>query len=267
MTYVVLVALAVFSIIPFVVMFFGSFRDHTDVIKRGALALPLDWSFRNFSLALNNYGFGKYYTNTILVTLPTVLLALLFASMAGFALAFMDFKFKQILRFATTVLGISVAAEFIMIPLFRLLHGLNLINTYPGAIIPQLAMSACFATMVIQSFFQGLPNELVDAALVDGASSWQTLWRVMIPIAKPALLTAGSLITIWTWNSYIIPLIFLTSPQKTTLPVGLVLFQDQYTMNIPLVMAGTTLTALPMLVLYLVFQGHIATGLSQGAVK
>ncbi len=200
------------------------------------------------------------------VTLPTVLCSLLFAIMSAYALAFMDLPCKHILTLVTTVLGVMIAAEFIMIPLYRLMNELGLIDTYWAVILPQLAMSAAFSTLVIRSFFLGLPKELIDAALVDGACSWHILWRILVPIAKPAIVTSMALTTVWTWNSYVLPLVLLHSPRKVPLPVGLILFRGTYTVDIPLTMTGTVITALPMILFYFFFQRHIIRGLTQGAV-
>jgi len=264
--YAIFLSLALVVLLPFVVMFLGAFREHTDIILRGPLALPKVWSLENFKTVVLEYNFGRYFVNTVIITLPTVLFSLLFAIMSAYALTFMNLRFKRLLTLITTVLGVAIAAEFIMIPLYHLMDKLYLIDTYWAAILPQLAMSAAFSTLIIRSFFQGLPKELLDAALVDGASSWQILWRILVPIARPAIVTAGTLTTVWTWNSYIIPLVLLPSPSKATLPLGLLLFRGTYTVDIPLTMAGTTITALPMLLFYFIFQRNIVRGLSRGAV-
>lgn len=264
--YAIFLSLALVVLLPFVVMFLGSFREHTDIILRGPLALPKVWDLETFKTVVLEYNFGRYFVNTVIITLPTVLFSLLFAIMSAYALTFMNLLLKRLLTLMTTVLGVAIAAEFIMIPLYHLMNNLHLIDTYWAAILPQLAMSAAFSTLIIRSFFQGIPKQLLDAALVDGASSWQILWRILVPIAKPAIITAGALTTIWTWNSYIIPLVLLPSPSKAPLPLGLLLFRGTYTVDIPLTMAGTTIMALPMLLFYFIFQRNIVRGLSRGAV-
>src|SRR5690554_5064079 len=207
--YIILTILAVIIILPFVIMFLGSFREHVDIIIRGPLSLPESWDFGNFKTVLFEYDYLLYIKNTIIITAPTVLISLFFAILSAYALTFMDFKYKSLLTFFTTVIGIMIAAEFIMIPLYRFLSGFELIDTYVGVMLPQIAMSACFSTMVLRSFFGGLPRELVDGAVVDGASSWQIVWKILVPIARPSVITAAALTTVWTWNSYIIPLVLL----------------------------------------------------------
>jgi len=264
--YLILAILAAAIIVPFAVMFLGAFREHTDIIIRGPLALPKIWDLSTFKKAVLEYNFGRYTLNTVLITAPTVLLSLFFATMSAYALSFMDMAFQRLLTLVTTVVGVMISAEFIMIPLYHLMNSMGLLDTYWAAIFPQLAMSAAFSTLIIRSFFRGLPAELIDSGLVDGASSWQILWRILVPMAKPAIITSGALTTVWTWNSYIIPLVMLPDPSKAPLPLGLILFQGTYTVDIPLTMAGTTITAVPMLIFYFFFQRHIIRGLSQGAV-
>src|SRR5690606_40081112 len=117
--------------------------------------------------------------------------------MSAFAFSVMQFPGKNLLLLGVVGLGVMVASEFIMIPLFQLVNALGLVNTFTGVNMPNLALSACFSTMVIRSFFMGLPRELLDSALVDGASSWQALWQVYVPIARPAVGNCGALTTVW----------------------------------------------------------------------
>lgn len=265
--YLSLSLIAVMVLLPFIMMILGTFRQHVDIIRRGPLALPLTWSFANYQTVLVEYNFLRYYWNSIAVTAPAVIGSLVFAIMSAFAFSVMEFVGKYVLLLGTVSLGVMIASEFIMIPLFQLMSSLGLVDTFTGVNLPSLAMSACFSTLVIRSFFMGLPRELLDSALVDGATSWQALWRIYVPIARPAVITCGALTTVWTWNTYIIPLILLYDPAKAPLPLALALFQGQYVANVPLIMTGATLTALPMIIVYLIFQPRIAWGLTQGAVK
>jgi raffinose/stachyose/melibiose transport system permease protein len=266
LTYFILILLSIFILLPFALMFLGSFREHVNIIINGALALPESWDIANFKEVLIEYNFRYYFVNTIIVTAPTVILANIFAVMSAYALAFMDFPFKKTIKLFTTVVGIMIATPFIMIPLYQLMARLNLIDSYLAPILPQVAMSACFATMVLRSFFKGLPKELIEASLVDGATSWQVLWKILVPIAKPAIITSAALTTVWTWNAYLLPLILLQDPAKVTLPVGLMFFKGRYTTNIPLMLTGTTITSVPMIIFYLLFQRHLVKGLSQGVL-
>ena len=249
----VLPVLSLLILIPFVLMVLGSFREHINIILKGALALPVKWRFDHYVEVLFKYNFNRYFINTIIVTAPTIIVALVASIMSAYALSFMSFPCKKIITTAITIVGIMIATEFIMIPLYKFIATINLIDNYLGAILPQIAMSACFGTIVLRSFFMGLPKELVEASLVDGASSWQILWKILTPIAKPALIPTAALTTVWTWNEYLLPLIILQDSSKVTLPVGLMFFKGQYTINIPLMLTGTTITTVPMLIFYFIF--------------
>ncbi|HOQ67908.1 MAG TPA: carbohydrate ABC transporter permease [Candidatus Atribacteria bacterium] len=265
--YIIALFLALLVILPFLMMFLGSFRQHTDIIRRGPLVLPTEWNLNNYHEVLFKHHFNRYYINSILITVPVVVGSLIFALMAAFAFSFMNFPFKKMIFLFVVSLGVMVAEVFIMIPLFQLMNSLKLIDNLLAVILPSLAMSACFSTLVIHSFFMGLPHELFDSALVDGASSWQTLWKIYTPLAKPAIGASGALTTVWTWNTYITPLILLHDPAKAPLPLGLALFQGQYVADIPLLMAGATLTALPPILVYLLFQPQVVAGVTHGALK
>ena len=258
---------AALTLLPLVVMFLGPFRDPVDIMNRGAIALPTEWKADTLVRVLSRFHFGLYLVNTVIVTAPTVVISLLFAIMCAFPLAVMQFPLKRFILIVVTVIAIMISEEFIMIPLFQLTKRLHLVNTFAAAILPQLAMSAAFSVLIIWSFFLGLPREMVDAALQDGASSWQVLWRIYVPISTPAILSAATLTTVWTWNGYIIPLIMLPSTRKATLPLGLALFMGAHNVDIPMIMAGALVTAAPMLILFVLFQRHLVRGLTQGVVK
>lgn len=263
----ILLLVSVVTLVPLAVMILGPFRDPLDIINRGALALPRSLSGANLLRVFAQFHFGLYLFNTIIVTAPTVIGSLLFAIMAAFALALMDFPLKRLIIVVVTVIAVMISEEFIMIPLFQLVRSMGLADRFAGAILPQLAMSAAFSTLVIWSFFLGLPTEMAEAALQDGASSWQLLWRIYVPLSTPAILTSAALTTVWTWNDFIIPLIMLPSTRKATLPLGLTVFKGAHTMDIPLTMAGTLVTAVPMLLFFVLFQRHLVKGLTQGVLK
>ncbi len=267
LAYAVLITVAVVVLIPFVMLVLGPFRTPMSVVTDGPLALPASFSPDNLVEVLIEHNFLRYTLNTCIVTLPVVVCANLFALGAGFALAFMRFPFRRLVTVLITVVGIMVSEEFIMIPLFSMMRAAGLMNTFAAAILPQIALSAAFSTLLLWGFFNGLPNDFVDAALVSGANSFEVLRIVLTPMAAAPILSAVTLTATWTWNDYIIPLIMLQSSSKATLPLGLTVFQGAYTTDIPLTMAGTLITALPMVVLFIVFQRQMSQGLLQGFSK
>jgi raffinose/stachyose/melibiose transport system permease protein len=267
LVFVLFLLLTVVTLLPFLVMIFATLREPLDIVKRGAIALPEVWRFTTIRDVFTQYRFGLYLLNTIIVTVPTVAFALVMSILSAFALAVMDFRWKRLVIVLVTVIGVMISEEFIMIPLFQMQRSFGITNTFLSVILPQVALSAAFATLIIRSFFLGLPREMADAAMEDGASSWQILWRIYVPLSGPPILTAATLTATWTWNDYIIPLVMLSSTSKATLPLGLVLFRGAHTIDIPLTMAGALVTALPMLLLFVIFQRNFVQGLTQGVLK
>jgi raffinose/stachyose/melibiose transport system permease protein len=263
----VFTVIAVIVLVPFLMLVLGPFRTPTEVVTQGALGFPSSWDLTNLKEVLFEHNFARYTLNTLYITAPVVIFATFFALLSAFALSFMRFRLRIPITIIITVFGIMVSEEFIMIPLFGLMRNLGLIDTFIAAILPQLAMSAAFSTLLIWSFFAGLPRDFVDAALVSGATSWELLWQVLAPMATGPIASAVTLTTTWTWNDYIIPLVMLQSSSKATLPLGLAVFQGVHQTNIPLTMAGTLITALPMVMLFLIFQRQMSRGLLQGFSK
>ena len=254
-------------LVPMLLLVLGPFRDPTGIVTHGAIALPESWNLHNFSRILVTFHFATYFLNSIIVTVPVVTVSLLLAILAAFALAWMRFPLRGLIGVVVTVVAVMVSEQFIMIPLYVLMKSLHLVDTFLSVILPQVAESAAISTFVIRSFFVSLPEELIDASLEDGCSSWTLLWRILVPIATPAILTCTTLTATWTWNDFILPVVLLPSPARATLPLGLVIFQGGHTIDIPLTITGALVTALPMLVVFFAFQRHVARGLLQGVSR
>ncbi len=209
--------------------------------------------------------FGHYFLNSLIILVPVVVISLLFSILAGYAFANMQFKGSS-LCFYLLLGSFILPAELFMIPLYDLMHRFNLLNTYWALILPQIGMSASFGTLLLRAFFQGIPKTLAEAAVVDGASDRDVLWRILVPIAKPAIVAAGIFISIWTWNEFLLPLVLISSTKLMPLPLGLAQFQGKYLSDIPKIMTGVTIITFPMIALYLIFQRDFIRGLTQGAI-
>lgn len=144
---------------------------------------------------------------------------------------------------------------------------LGLLDTYWALILPQIGMSVCFGTFWMRGFFAEVPRDLVDAATVDGCTSWDTLWRVLLPIARPAILTMVVLFFVWTWNDFLLALVLVSSDEVRTLPLGLAFFQGRYASDVQLISAGATMVALPTILIYFIFQRQFIRGITAGAVE
>jgi raffinose/stachyose/melibiose transport system permease protein len=186
--------------------------------------------------------------------------------MAGYAFARYRFRGKS-LAFIYLLLGLVVPLQALVIPLFYLMREIGLLDSLWALILPQIAMSMSFGTLLMREAFSDVPREVVEAAVLDGAGSWRVLWEIMFPLARPFVGTLSLMFFIWTWNEFLLPLVVNVDPAYQTLPVGLLFFQQQWTSNIPLTAAGATIIFLPLTVVFIIFQRQMIEGLTQGAIK
>ena len=207
---------------------------------------------------------GRYFLNSVIVATSATLLALLFNGMAGYAFAKLKFRGREEL-YRILLAGLLVPAQVTMIPLFGLLKALGLVNSYAGAIVPSAA--SIFGIFLVRQYALSIPDDLLDAARIDGASEWRIFRSVVVPLLVPVLVTLGIFVFLGTWNDFMWPLIVLTDRDMQTLPVALAGLSREHVQDNEMMMAGSVVTVLPVLVLFLVLQRHYIQGLLSGAVK
>lgn len=264
-TYLVLTFFLLLAIIPFVIIAFTAFKTSNE-LARGVFNLPEVWRWSNFVEAWTQARFSQYFQSSVIVVIPVVLISTALSVMAGYAFGRMRFPFSRLLFF-TLLLGIMVPLEALIIPLYHNLRWMGLLDTYWALILPQVGLSLSFGTFWMRGFFAEVPQDLVDAAIVDGCNSWQALWRVLLPIVQPAILSMMVLFFIWTWNDFLLALVLISTEELRTLPLGLAFFQGQRTTNIPLIAAGATMVAIPAIMIYVAFQRQFIRGVTGGAVE
>lgn len=249
--------LALFAIIALFPMF-------GVVVK--ALQLP-DLDVGTFSTAWREGHFATYLRNSVIVTSITVVVSGILSIMAGYALGTMRFRGASVL-FLLFLAGLTIPTETIVVPLYFDLRSMGLDNSYAGLILPQVAMSVAFGTFWMRAYFRSVPPSLLEAARIDGASSWTTLWRVLVPVGKPAILTMVLLTSMWTWNEFLLPLVIVNSDEGLrTAPLGLSFFQGAHKTDYPLLMAGALIIAAPVVVVYVFLQRQFIAGMLSGAIK
>ncbi|MWA00518.1 ABC transporter permease subunit [Actinomadura sp. LD22] len=232
-----------------------------------ALKLPGSLSFDTFRVAWNEGHFAGYLRNSVIVTAVTVVLASVFSIMSGYALGVMRFRGAGAV-FLLFLAGLTIPTEAVVVPLYFDLRSAGLDNTYAGLILPQVAMSVAFGTFWMRAYFRSVPPSLMEAARMDGASSWTTLWRVLVPIGRPAILTMVVLITMWTWNEFLLPLVIVNSDEGLrTAPLGLSFFQGAHKTDYSLLMAGALIIAAPIVIVYVFLQRRFIAGMLSGAIK
>lgn len=218
----------------------------------------------NFVQAWTQSNLDSYFINSLMTTVGAVLLLLVVSSLAGFALAVLRFPMRRLI-FIVILASLMIPVQVVLVPFYQTIVGLGLLNTRIGLIISYTAFFLPFSVYLMTSFYAGLPRELVEAARIDGAKLIQVWWYVMVPMGKPALITLGILNTLYCWNDVLISLLVLQD--QRTLMVGIAALRGEYTTNVPLLSAGIVLAAAPIIILYIIFQRQIVSGIAVGAVK
>ena len=262
---IVLWLFGLITIIPFVLLLLTSIKSRTDVLK-GAFALPAYPHFENYVAAWTDGRFGTYFVNSVIVVVPVVGVSLVLGLITGFAFAYLSFPFKKSI-FVILTIGMMVPTEAFIIPLYYEMRYLHLINTYPVLILTQIALSVPFATIFMASAMRQLPTEVLEAAVLDGATRPQVLIGVIVPLLAPAMSTLALFIFIWTWNEFLLPLILVNDDALRTLPIGALFFQGKYTVNTPVLTAGAVIVIAPIVLVYLIFQRKFIEGMTSGSSK
>lgn len=218
----------------------------------------------NFVQAWTRSHLSEYFFNSVIVTVGAVGLLLVVSSLAGFALASLRFPYRKFI-FVVILASLMIPVQVVLVPFYQTIINLGLLNTHAGLITSYTAFFLPFSVYLMTAFYSGLPRELIEAARIDGAKLLQVWWHVMLPMGKPALITLGILNTLYCWNDVLISLLVLQSDR--TLMVGIAALRGEYTTNVPLLAAGIVLAAAPIVIIYVVFQRQIVSGIAVGAVK
>src|SRR3954468_13115804 len=242
----------------------GGFRTNAQLAENPA-ALPDPWVLTNYVNVLKSASFWQYALNSTVIAVTTTAVVVVFGIMAAYPLARYQFKGREQL-FLVFVLGLLFPVTVAIIPLFILVTGsLHLGNTWWGVALPQAAFALPMTVVILRPFLQALPDELEEAALLDGASRIGFFWRILVPLSKPGMVTVGVLAFVGSWNAYLLPLLLLQDKMKT-LPLGVADFSSEHSSDIAGVFAFTSLAMIPALIFFLAMQKQIVNGL-QGAVK
>ena len=263
--YLLLMLFLLLATLPFLIIFLTAFKTSTE-IARGAFSLPETWNGANFVEAWVGANFSQYFRSSLIVAVSVVAGSTILSILSGYAFGRLRFPVSKFLFFVL-LLGIMVPQEALIIPLYHNLRSIGLLDTYWALILPQIGMSVAFGTFWMQGFFANIHQDLVDAAAIDGATTLDILWRVLLPIVKPAILTMIVLFFVWTWNDFLFALVLVSKEELRTLPLGLNSFQGRYASNIPLTAAGAVIVALPTIVTYFIFQRQFIRGITSGGIK
>ena len=230
------------------------------------VGLPQAIVLDHFESILFDSPFFAWMGNSIILVVGAVLLSTVVSCLGAFAIARMKFNGRSLLFSVSTAL-MAVPPVVMIVPLFVLYSQLGLISTYQGTIVIYAGLITPFSVYLLTTFFRTLPRELFEAARMDGAGDLLILWRIVLPLSLPALLTLLVVNALYVWNDLLIAIIFLQDDAKRTLMAGISVFQGRYENQIPLVMAGMVIASAPMIILYIAFQKYFIRGLMAGAIK
>ncbi len=263
--YAILIGYSFVVVYPVFLMVLSSFKTSREIF-RSPFALPESWSLANYVEAWTRGNFSTYFGNSVLVTAASLMLVLLLGSLAAYPLGRYAFRGRTWLTMYF-LSGLMLPIKLGILPLFFLMRSLGLYDT-PLALIAVYAASGLpFTIFVLANFFETLPRELEEAARLDGASEFRIFWQVMLPLVRPALATVAIFNFIPWWNDFFFPLIFIRSDRFKTLPLGLFSFFGEHQNDWALLFSGLTITALPVLIVYLFASRQIIKGLTSGALK
>lgn len=263
-TYGILALFAVISLTPVIGILSTAFGRPSSQAAGFSLPDGLNWS--NFAEAWTRGHFGSYLTNSVLVAVVVVTATAVLAVLAAYAFGVMHFPGSSVL-FYLFVIGLTLPQEALVVPLYFDLRYWQLTDTYWALILPQTAQSLAFGVFWMRTYFRNSPRSVIEAARIDGASSWTTLWRVLVPMGRPALSTMVVIVFMWTWNEFLMALVMVSDEAHRTVPLGLAFFQGQHSSDTALLAAASVLIALPVVVVYVVLQRRFIEGMLTGAVK
>ena len=251
-------------IFPFIWMILSAFKTSQEIIAFPPKLFPSQFNFSNFVKAFQMAPFAKYFFNSVIVMIFSVICTTFTTILGAFAFSRLNFKGKEVI-FAILISLMMIPFEMLIITNYTTIVKLKLYNTLPALILP--FVSSIFYTYILKNFFDTVPNSIYYSARIDGASNWFYLWRVMVPLAKPSLFTIILLNALSSWNSFMWPLYITSDSRSRTLPYGLQAFTTEAGSFHELLMAASSVIVLPMIILFIFARKYIVSGVSKGGIK
>ncbi|MFO7320254.1 MAG: carbohydrate ABC transporter permease [Chloroflexota bacterium] len=253
--------------VPFYFMVITAFKGRFELMAGGSVfAFPQNPTFDNFRDVLTSGTFFNYLLNSVIIVSVSVALILLFSSMASYVFARIPFRLNSTL-FSLIIAGLVIPLHVTLIPVYLLTRNLGLYDSLWALLGPYVAFNLPISIFILTEFMRQIPRELEDAARIDGAGPMMTFFRIMLPLSKPGLATLAIYNAVVLWNEFVFAFVLILTPQNRPLPLAIWEYQGQYSMNIPAIMAVLTLSALPLIVVYIFGQERVLKGMMAGALK
>ncbi|SFS54783.1 raffinose/stachyose/melibiose transport system permease protein [Paenibacillus sp. 453mf] len=261
----VLLLYGILTLYPFVWLVTSAFKTNEDFYNR-PFGLPEVWRWENFSVAWESSNLGNAFNNSMIVSMGSLALTLFISALASFVLARFSFRWKGMIL-AFFVIGMLIPIHSTLVPLFILMKQMLLLNTYWALILPYTAFALPTAIFILTAYLTSIPRDIEEAAFMDGTGLWGLFFRIMLPMSLPALSTVTILSFLHAWNDFSFALVFINKTELKTLPLAIANFADGYQTDYGLTLAAMTLSIIPTVLLYLLFQEQMMKGMTAGAVK
>jgi len=263
--YTLLLLVAALIIVPVAYAVIGGFKDSAQ-LAHDPVGLPNPWVVSNYTDALTSPTFWRQLVNSTLVAVLSTVVVVFFAALAAFIFARRAFPGRELL-YTLFTLGLLFPAAVAVLPLFILVRDLGLLDNPLGLALPEAAFGLPLTIVILRPFFRSIPQELEDAASIDGCGSFGFFWHIMLPLSRPILSTVAVLAIVASWNQFLLPLVMITTEPNWTLPLGVTNFSTQYTTDTARILAYTTLALIPALIFYFFAERQLIGGLTSGSVK
>ncbi len=261
---VLLIALMAFTLLPFISIFTTALHPSGSVPS--GIEWPADPQWGNFVEAFNVANMTALLISSTFIVLAVVPVALVISTMAGFAIGLLRIRGANVLLFLF-VFGLTLPFTGIIIPIYYLERSMGIYNTRLAIVLPLIGLYMPFAVFWMRTHFVNIPTEISESARVDGVTTWGLFWRIHVPLARAPIASLGILMSVWTWNQFLLALVLVEDPTQRTMAGALGAFQGHYATDVPLLSAGTILILLPTLIIFVLFQRQIITALLEGSVK
>lgn len=262
--HIILIIGALSMLLPFIWMIITSLKTLTESTAVPPTIIPKTIKWSNYIDVWNLLPFGKFYINTILMLLFRILGSVFFSAMAAYAFARIKFPAKNFF-FGIVLVQMMIPGQIFIIPQYSLVSKLGLLNTVTALVVPGIV--SAFGTFLLRQFYIGIPNELEEAAVLDGCNRWQIFWKIMMPLTRSGMVALGIFTSLFAWKDLMWPLIVNSSPDKMPLSSGLAALQGQYSTNFPQLMAGSMIAIWPMLLIFIIFQKQFIQGIASTGSK
>ena len=251
---------------PAIWILFTSFKTEAELTAKPITWIPQQPTLNNFVAAFRDQPLPGYLLNSAIVAFSSMLVSLFISALAAYAIARLNLKHRGLIL--TGIIAVSMfPLVTLMVPLFEIMRGLNLLNSYSALVLPYVVLNLPICTLVLVSFFQDIPRDLENAAMIDGCTRLGALWRVVVPLAAPGVFTAGILAFVNAWDEFLLALSFNSATAYRTLPVGIQMYQGEFSFPWPTISAALVVAMIPVVIVILIFQERVVSGLTSGGLK